>query len=464
VNEKANEVCHESILNRMGNSLSNVSDKVMPSPLIFALLLTFVSFILGLALTENSPLQMINHWYAGFWNLLAFGMQMALILVTGHALTRAPQVNNLIKRLAGLPNNNAQAAGLTALIACLVGYFHWGFGLIVGALFAVEVAKQTYRKGIKIHYPLIAAAGYTSQLVWHIGPSTSAGLLSATPGHIYEDLIGIVPLTESVFSIYAILLAIMLVIFVIPISFYFMAPKGEANCKTIRDLAPKLLEQDEHGVADDKVAQPTFGDKLDHSRLIAIIVGVMGLIAIVLYFIAKGFTLDLNIFNFIFLVVGFILHGTPTRYANAIGEAVSGASGIILQFPFYAGIMGMIQYSGLAVIIANWFLGFATATSFPIIAWLTASVMNIFVPSGGGEWAVIGSIMSEVSLALGVPIGKTIVAYGCGDMWTNMLQPFWAIALLGITQLRARDIIGYTVLIMLITGPFIALGLYFFPY
>ncbi len=453
-----------SVLSTAGNKLANVSDKVMPSPLIFALLLTFVTFILGISLAGNSPLQMIDHWYAGFWNLLAFGMQMALILVTGHALTRAPQVNNLIKKLAGVPNSNPQAAALTALIACLVGYFHWGFGLIVGALFAVEVAKQCHRKGVKIHYPLIAAAGYTSQLVWHVGPSSSAGLLSATPGHIYEELIGIVPLSESVFSIYAIMIAVMLCIFVVPISFYFMASKTDEDMKTIADLAPKLLEQDEHGVEDGAVANPTFGDKLDHSKIIAIVVGIMGLIAIVLYFIAKGFTLDLNIFNFIFITVGFILHGTPTRYANAIGEAVSGASGIILQFPFYAGIMGMIQYSGLAGIMANWFLSFATAASFPIITWLTASVMNIFVPSGGGEWAVIGSIISEVSLALDVPIGKTIVAYGCGDMWTNMLQPFWAIALLGITQLRARDIIGYTVLIMLITGPFIAFGLHFFPY
>ncbi len=461
---KEEKVCNESILNTVGNKLSNVSEKVMPSPLIFALLLTFVSFILGITLAGNTPLQMVDHWYAGFWNLLAFGMQMALILVTGHALTRAPQVNNLIKKLAGLPSNNPQAAGLTALVACLVGYFHWGFGLIVGALFAVEVAKQAHRRGIKLHYPLIAAAGYTSQLVWHIGPSTSAGLLSATPGHIYEDLIGIVPLSESVFSIYAILLAILLCIFVIPISFYLMAPKNEENCKTIATLSPKLLEQDEHGIEDEKIANPTFGDKLDHSRLIAYIVGIMGAVAIVLYFVARGFTLDLNIFNFIFITVGFILHGTPTRYANAIGEAVGGASGIILQFPFYAGIMGMIQYSGLAVIAAQWFLSFATASNFPVVAWLTGAVMNIFVPSGGGEWAVIGSIMSEVSLALGVPIGKTIVAYGCGDMWTNMLQPFWAIALLGITQLKARDIIGYTVTIMLITGPFIGLALYFFPY
>ena len=453
-----------TVLNTVGNKLSLVSEKIMPSPLIFALLLTFVSFVLGITLAGNTPIEMVGHWYDGFWNLLAFAMQMVLILVTGHALTRAPQVNNIIKKLAGIPNNNPQAAGLTALIACLVGYFHWGFGLIVGALFAVEVAKQAHKRGIKLHYPLIAAAGYASQLVWHVGPSSSAALLSATPGHVYEDLIGIVPLSESVFSIYSILIAIMLCIFVIPIAYYLMAPKTEEGAKTIADTSPALLEQDEHGIEDDVIANPTVGDKLDNSKLIAIITAVMGAVAIVLYFYNRGFTLDLNIFNFIFIVLGFILHGTPERYAKAIGEAVKGAAGIILQFPFYAGIMGMIQYSGLAIIAANWFLGFATAANFPIIAWLTAGVMNIFVPSGGGEWAVIGGIMSEVSLALDVPIGKTIVAYGCGDMWTNMLQPFWAIALLGITQLRARDIIGYTLTMMLITGPFIALGLYFFPY
>ncbi|MEE9402148.1 MAG: TIGR00366 family protein, partial [Desulfobacteria bacterium] len=145
-------------------------------------------------------------------------------------------------------------------------------------------------------------------------------------------------------------------------------------------------------------------------------------------------------------------------------KATPGASGIILQFPFYAGIMGMISYSGLATVITTWFLGFATAATFPIITWLVGGFVNIFIPSGGGEWGVIGGIIGQISLDLGVPVGKSIVAYGCGDMWTNMFQPFWAIALLGITGLRARDIMGYCMTLMIVSAPFIALGLYFFPY
>lgn len=445
----------------LGRRFSNVSEKAMPDPLIFAVGLTFVAFILGITLAGNTPMKMLNNWYTGFWELLAFAMQMTLILVTGHALARAPMISKYIHRFASVPKNTAQAAWMTALVACVFSWLNWGLGLIVGALFALEVGKQLHRNGIKIHYPVVVAAGYTGQMVWHIGPSTSAGLLSATKGHFLEGIIGIVPIAETAFSGYALMMSVMLVLIVVPGIMYFIAPKQEA--KGIDVYAPQLLVEGEAAAAAAPV-KVVMADRLDNSRLISILVALMGLIVIVHYFYTKGADLNLNIFNFIFLTLGILLHGTPARYIQAVKEATIGASGIILQFPFYAGIMGMIKYSGLATIMAGWLLTFSTPTNFPVITWLTGGFMNIFVPSGGGEWAVIGEIISRASLELGVPIGKTIIAYGCGDMWTNMLQPFWALALLGITGLRARDIIGYTVLLMLLAAPFIGLGLYFFPY
>ena len=454
-----------------GKRLSDWSERNMPNPYLFAVLLTFIAYLMGLILTGNGPMDMLKHWYNGFWKYLTFAMQMVLILVTGHALAIAPGVHPFLKRLARIPKTGGQAVLLTAYVATVITYLNWGLGLIVAAIFAREVAKEGYAKKIHVHYPLLAAAAYTGQMVWHIGPSTSAGLLSATKGHVFEKIFGIIPITQSVFTPYAILMAIMLCLLVVPITMWLMTPRDEEclgidQCIGIEAFDSELLE--EKDLDEEKKPSPIqkigLADLLENSSLISYIVGIGGGIYIIYYFATKGLSLNLNIFNFIFLIAGLILHRTPIRYVRAITAATPGAAGIILQFPFYAGIMGLISFSGLATIITTWFLGFATAASFPVIAWLVGGFVNIFIPSGGGEWGVIGGIIGQVSVDLGVPVGKSIVAYGCGDMWTNMFQPFWAIALLGITGLRARDIMGYCMTLMIVSAPFIGLGLYFFPY
>jgi|SaaInl7_200m_RNA_FD_contig_71_126507_length_1931_multi_6_in_0_out_0_2 short-chain fatty acids transporter len=461
-----------NLVAQSGKKLSDWSERNMPNPYLFAVILTFIAYFMGWILTDNGPMDMIKHWYSGFWKYLTFAMQMVLILVTGHALAIAPGVHPFLKKLARIPRTGGQAVLMTAYVATIMTYFHWGLGLIVASIFAREVAKEGYIKKIHIHYPLIAATAYTGQMVWHIGPSTSAGLLSATKGHVFEKIFGVIPITQSVFTPYAILLAIMLCLIVIPITMWLMTPKnpnecmGIDACLGIDKFAPELAEETDLD-KDEKpspITKKGFADLLENSSIISYLVGLAGVVYIIYYFATKGLSLNLNIFNFIFLIAGIILHRTPIRYVRAVTTATPGSSGIILQFPFYAGIMGMISFSGLAAIITTWFLGFATATSFPVIAWITGGIVNIFIPSGGGEWGVIGGIIGQVSMDLGVPVGKSIVAYGCGDMWTNMFQPFWAIALLGITGLRARDIMGYCMTLMAVSAPFIALGLYFFPY
>lgn len=460
-----------NIIAKSGSVMSDWSERNMPNPYLFAILLTFIAYIMGLVLTNNGPMDMLKHWYAGFWKYLTFAMQMVLILVTGHALAIAPGVHPFLKKLAQIPKTGGQAVLMTAYIATIMTYLHWGLGLIVAAIFAREVAKQGFIKKIPLHYPLLAAAAYTGQMVWHVGPSSSAGLLSATKGHVFEKIIGIVPVTESIFTWYAILMAIMLCLIVVPITMWLMTPKDEDSHGIDRLLGAEKVSAEiageaklEKGNNSAPVKNKGLADILENSTLISYVVGLAGIIYIVYYFATKGVDLNLDIFNFIFLAAGIILHRTPIRYVRAITEATPGSAGIILQFPFYAGIMGLISFSGLAAIITTWFLGFATAATFPVITWLVAGLVNLFIPSGGGEWGVIGGIISEISLKLGVPVGKSIVAYGCGDMWTNMFQPFWAIALLGITGLRARDIMGYCIVLMVVAAPFIGLGLYFFPY
>ncbi len=474
-----------SFFQGMGRGLSKVAARWMPDPMIFALALSVIVFGLGIAMTDSGPMDMIRHWYGGFWSLLTFAMQMALILMTGYALATAPGLREGIKWLARIPNSGRSAVFMTAIVSTMFTYFHWGLGLIVAAIFALTLGREAARRGVTIHYPLLGAAAYTGQMVWHVGPSTSAGLLSATEGHFLEDLIGIVPITESVITPYALGLAVMLVFFVVPFTMWAMTPRDDESVG-LAEYAPDKLEDvpDGGGAGGGSGAAPAGGPGgvqtatgtateveertpasiVENSRIVAALIWIPGLIYVVYWFATRGMDLNLDIFNFAFLMLGLALHGTAIAYIRAIQDAVKGAAGIILQFPFYGGIAGMISASGLGTIFAGGLLAISTQQSFPVIAWITGSIMNIFVPSGGGEWAVIGETISRTAIDLNVPIGQAIVAYGVGDMWSNMLQPFWAIPLLGIMGLKARDIIGYTFGLMCIAFPFLFLYLWFVPF
>ena len=466
----------------MGQRMANWSEKWVPNPFLFAVLLTIIAYIAANLATPDGPVENIRNWYGGFWTLLTFAMQMVLILVTGYAVADSDFVSGYLDRLASWPDNNAQAAAATGVVGMIGGYFHWGVGLIVGAIFAIFVARAGHKRGKTFHYPLLAAAGYTSQVIWHVGPSSSAGLLSATDDHPFVDTIGIVPLSESVFTVYAFGLAV-LVLVTVTITLYYLAP-NEENATGIEEYAPSLLDDDEDldaldeptdpepqadgGTAQvDPLDQVTPADRINDSRIIAYLIG-LGMVVYIVDYLAQvgtiGEALDLKLFNFIFIALGLFLHKTPSAYMEAIRDATEGAAGIILQFPFYAGILGIISGSGLSALIAEGLLDIATPATFPVIAWLLGGVMNLFVPSGGGEWGIIGGIIGGAAIELGVSPGKAIIAYGTGDMWTNMFQPFWAIPLLGLTKVRARDILGYTMIILIVLTPVFAIGLYFLPY
>ncbi len=461
---------------RFGQRMANWSERWVPSPYIFAILLTIVAYLAAIAFTSDGPYQNIVNWYDGFWSLLTFAMQMVLILVTGFAVADSDFVSERLDRLASWPDDNTQAAGLVAAVALVFGYLHWGIGLIVGAIFAIFVARAGREQGKTFHYPILCAAGYTSQVIWHVGPSSSAALLSATEDHVFADVFGTVPLSTSVFTLYAFGVAVLVFVTVVP-TLAFLAP-DEEDAVGIEEYAPELLGDDMElepdggrtATASDRAegtAGRTPADVLNESRALAYLVATGMMVYVLRYFYTAGGigeALDLNVFNFTFIALGLYLHGTPQAYMGAIRDATEGAAGIILQFPFYAGILGIISGSGLSDVIAEGLLAVATPETFPVVAWLLGGLMNIFVPSGGGEWGIIGGIVGRTAQELGVPVGKAIVAYGVGDMWTNMFQPFWAIPLLGLTKMRARDILGYTLVVMFVLTPVFGLVLYFLPY
>ena len=444
------------MLEKMGNYFCNWARKYMPDPMIFAILLTILTYILGILLTKSSPFQMILYWYKGFWVLLKFGMQMCVILVTGYALATTELVQKFLKWLASIPKSTAAAACLVAFVACVAGLINWGLGVIVGAIFALEVGRQGYLNNRKFHYPLLVAAGYSGLAVWHQGLSGSAPLLVATPGHFLEKEIGVIDVSQTLGSTLNIVLIVVLLI-LIPLVFFLMAPRKEEDIVTIDPALCKIGEE-----KGEPKENWTFADRLENSVVLSMIIGIGGLIYIVYYFATKGFKLNLNIVNFTFLMVGILLHKRPIQYVRAVSEGVRGCAGIILQFPFYAGIMGMMKLSGLVGVIAGWFVAISNTTTYPVFTFISAAIVNLFVPSGGGQWAVQGPIIVKAAEALHFSIPKTVMALAYGDQWTNLFQPFWALPLLGICGVRARDIMGYCMTLMFLGIPVFILALLIF--
>ena len=420
-------------------------ERYYPDPFVFVVLLSVLTFLLSMVLADATPAGALAAWGDGLPSLLAFTAQICITLLTAHALAHTDRVQVLLKRIGNIPDSAAGAYALVAFSAGIGSLIAWSLGLIAGATVAREVARQAVARGIRIHYPLLVASAYAGFVIWHMGYSSSAGLFVATPGHLLESEIGIIPITETVFTLHNGLLAF-ITLAIIAVVCPLMRPKEQ----DIIEIHPVLLE-DHVEEPDTTLGHGTFAQYLDSMRGLTLILGT-GLFAYIGYsFYAKGFHLNLNLVNWSFLGAGLLLARSPSHYVKLINNASSTIGPVLIQYPFYAGILGMMQGTGLAGIISDWFTSIATPETLSFFAFLCAGLVNMFIPSGGGQWAVQGPIFIEAGQNLGVDPSIIVLAISYGDQWTNMIQPFWTIPLLAIAGLHMRQIMGYTFVIFLLT-------------
>ncbi|MFG0256305.1 MAG: short-chain fatty acid transporter [Phycisphaerales bacterium JB043] len=456
------------MLARLGDRISRVFRALAPDPFVIAILLTLVTLVLVLVRTPMGFGDAIGAWSGpnGLWKFLSFGMQMCLILVTGHALASSPPMDRLLEWLSGLPRTPFGAVVVVCVVATLLGVVNWGLGLIGGALMARRVGVSMARRGVRVHYPLLAAGGYTGMMVWHGGFSGTAPLKVTT----LEEISSVLPdgvtmdpisLTQTLLSPLNLVITGGLLVLT-PILMGFMHPKGERA--RIEDASMflqvgKREEKDQSGTT-----RSGFVRVLEDTPIVSLLLaGMIGWWAWGYYLPSEGasgaMSLTPNTVNLTMLMVGLVLHGSPMRYARAIEDAARGCAGIILQFPLYAGIMGMMHESGLTEQLAEGIARLGNETTLPVFTFLSAGLVNMFVPSGGGQWGVQGPIVVEGALEAGVAVPKMVMAMSYGDQITNMLQPFWALPLLAVTGVRARDIVGYTSVLMVVASVWVMLAL-----
>lgn len=423
-----------------------IFERLIPDPYVFAVLLTFLGAVLAYTLAPNAaPRNILSSWYGGVFQILTFAFQMVLILVTGYSLASAPIVASGLSKLASIPRSPRSAISLTVFVAMLTCWLNWGLGLVVSALLAREIAKR-----IRIDFGWLVAAAYTGFVISTEGLSGSIALSQATHGstlNIVEKVTGqMTPLSQTVFASFN-LLPIAVLFVLLPLIFRYLGPPPTAS----QYADPEKLRAEDQ-LARGKEKTDTIGSKLEHAWILNLLLAVFGVAALIEEWTRQGFSLDLNSVIMILLVAGLLLHGTPAAYVAAVQRAARVTGSLILQYPLYGGLMGIMTGTGLAGVLAKAFLRFSTAHSLPFYTYLTSLIITLFIPSGGGHWAVQGPFAIPAARDLHASYAATTMAVAMGESVANMLQPFWALPILAIAGIPMRRVMGFMVVSFAIAG------------
>ena len=431
-----------------------LADRWMPDPLVIAIFLTFICVVAAVVFTDFGVADSVDAWGISFWNLLAFTMQMVLILGLGHVVAHTRPVYRALVYIADRVKSAKIAYGGLAFVAGFCGLFSWGVALIVPAVLSRIIATSCKRRGIKVHFPLLVACGWLGASTSMQGLSASIPLTINTPGHFLEDQIGLIGLSATIFSVWS-LSILFTKLCMIPAVVSRLGP--DAN--EIREM-PDILAPSERGekLVDGPV---TPSQRMENARVVTIALAALGGLYTALHF-RDGGGLNLNMINMIFLVLGLALADSPRHYLDLLGNAGRVIAPFLVQYPLYAGIMGVIAVSGLGELFVNGFVAISTADSLPIWTFFSAGLLNLFIPSAGGQWAVQGPIAVEAAMQLGTDLPRIAMAVTLGESWTNAIQPLYAIPVLAVAGLHIRDVVGYGVIICAMNGAIYLTGLLFF--
>lgn len=431
----------------------------MPDSFVICLALTLIVGALAIFLTgtpiwspDSEKVTLVSSWTGSFWNLLEFTMQMTVLLATGNAVATSPPAKKMLTKVARLPKNRSQVIILAGIVASLLGFVHWGLGMMGGIVLGKELLAEAKKRGIKIHAPVLVATLFMCMVPGAAGMSGAAVLYAATPEYLRDlvpsshaaDTPVSVPLTDTVVRLdFVLLLVICMIVGVL--FMLIMHPKDPAKMKQVDE---SVYEELESGASSAAVERTTPAQRANASRIVMYIIGGVGLIYSILNIAAAGIAgLDLNAYNFLFLSTGILLCANqgPEYYAGLVREGIAGTWGFILQFPFYAGIFGLISATGLGVVISHAFSAISTAVTWPFIAFLYSGILNIAVPSGGSKFVIEAPYIVPTTLDLHADLSLVMQGYQMGDAVFNLLIPFFALPYLANFKMKFGEVVGYTV-------------------
>lgn len=438
------------------NFFNSIVHRFFPDPLILGVFMLVFVILSGFLFTPSSPADLVSSFGTGFWSMLAFTMQLSLILLASSAIANTKGINNVLRKLASIPKTSAQAVFMVAITTSLIGLINWGIALVAGIIFAKEVAKQV--KGT--HYPLLIAASYIGFTLWSSGLSSSIPLTLNTPGHPIGGVEGTIPLTETIFTSSNLIITLALLLTYALVS-RFMTPAKEHAIS----IDPEAFATDNESVNKNEDTENTFASRLDNNRIITTILGIICLISFGYNFYNGGInSINLNTVNMLLIGIGLLLYDGMRPYLEEIGKSVKSIVPLLIGYPIYGAISGLLVDSGLAATLTEFFASMASAETLPLLTYLSAGLVNLFIPAAGGQIIVQGPIFLPIAEQLGVSQGYIAMAITYGDTWTNLLQPFWALPALALAGLGIRHIMGFCIIAMLVSGVVTGTLLFILPF
>jgi len=432
-------------IRRVNEFFVNLVKRYLPDPYLLAIILTMLTFVMALILTDRPITSLLGDWYGGIFDLFVFILQALLVAVTGFALAQAPVVSSLLDRVARIPKTQAQAGVTVMLATAVASLLSWGLGLVTAAIMSRQIAKQ-----MPVNYGYLVAAAYGGFMVWASGVSSTIALAIATPGssmNVIEQETGVVtPLTESILPLWNVLPVILLLI-ALSLYYYKVAPRGGMLSE---EDQRKLAEEDEVAEEDDEESDETPARRMENSPVFTLVLVALMVGYFAVRLSSGDFNLGLNELIAIFFLLGWLAHRRPTRYIRAFQNSIRAGGPIALQFPLYGGLMGVMVGSGLSEVIGGWFVAFSSAATLPFWSFISSIIISLFIPSGGGHWVVQGPFMAPAASELGADQSMTAMGVAYGEQVANMLQPFWALPILAIVGLGIRQVMGYEVLAFVI--------------
>ena len=458
------------MLPKIARPFVTFSDRFAPDALVFAVILTIITFILSITVAEKSVVSTVMAWGDSYWKLLNFMTQIAIMLMAGSVLANSPPMMKGIRWVASKIHKASHAYALVCLLSAFAALLSWGASLVIGAVLARETAKTCHERGLVVHYPLLAASAYSGFVLWHQGLSSTIGLKVAEPNHFLAekigcaveyldrfqcvgerspflaDKIGVIPLSDILLLNSSVVTLVILLV-TLPLLMMYLHPKDEDRCQVYQ---PVVEYSDEDEVTPQK--NMSWTERLSHTYFVNAFVIALGGFYLIYKHIVLGVNMNLNSMNLILIVLGFLLIKSTAAYVQKVSVSGRALGIILIQFPFYAGIMGMMSSAGLTEMISDALTSFATAKTLPFWAFISGGIVNMFVPSGVGQWALQGPVMVEAALSLNADIPATLLGVMMGDQWSNMIQPFWMLPILALLGLKLHQIIGYCAMTFVWSG------------
>ena len=419
---------------RLSKKFQFAADRIIPDSFVFCVILTLLAFIASLALTPSGPEKIVLGWYNGLWTMIAFAFQMSFMVVCCGAAAKAPLVEKFLSRAAQIPKTPSAAMVLLLVFGFVSSLINWAFSTILTPIFAMQLSRNV--KGL--HFPLMIAAGYTTMVLGQTWcPSASLYALVATKGHFLEKNIGTFSQDVTVYNPVNTVLFFILVATVIFLGVFTRPPENEVIMYN-----PGVEEK---VVAVKEETEVTLADKMNGSRILMLIIGAAGLFVIGDSIMKKGImkSLDFNFVIFLFLTLNAFLYNTPKKFVDAFKDTMRSASEVMLQFPFYGGIMGMMMASGLGKVLADFLIRIASQDTIYMYSFLSAAFVNLFIPSQGGQWIVQGPILMEAGKAMNANLPLIMNAFVAGDEVTNLLQPLYVIPALALVGMKLKEVWGF---------------------